>query len=270
MSFKAALIQMKVEGGAAAVNLSRAEAIIATAASDGAKLVLLPEAMDLGWTHPTSRELAQPIPQGSSCARLAQAAAKHGVYLCAGLTERDGNRVYNAAVLIDPAGNLLLKHRKLNELVIGHACYDQGDRLGVVHTPLGTIGVMICADGFAPGQMLTRSLAYMGADIILSPCAWAVPADHDNAREPYGDLWRNSYKPVAREFSLWILAASNVGPLDAGPWAGRRCIGCSRVIDDEGREVAQGPYGVDAETILYVDVMPRERPARGCGWVEQA
>ena len=94
----------------------------------------------------------------------------------------------------------------------------------------------------------------MGADLILSPCAWAVPADHDNRKEPYGQLWRDNYGPVARDFRLWIAGASNVGWITAGPWQGRKCIGCSLVVDPSGKPVLEGPYGPDAETILNVDI----------------
>jgi predicted amidohydrolase len=125
---------------------------------------------------------------------------------------------------------------------------------------------MICADGFATGQVVSRALALMGADVILSPSAWAVRADHDNTRNPYGQEWRDCYVPVAKEFGLWVVGVSNVGPLEAGPWEGRRCIGCSLVIGAGGREVVQGPYGEGAETILYVDVQPHRRTARGSGW----
>jgi predicted amidohydrolase len=266
--FTLALGQMLVEGGRADANLRRAEDRIGTAAAAGADVVLLPEVLDLGWTHPSARADAGPIPGGPACERLRAAARRHRAYVCAGLTERAGERVYNAAVLIDPGGDVLLVHRKLNELAIGHACYDQGDRLGVAHTPLGTLGVMICADAFADGQVLGRALGYMGADVILSPSAWAVPADHDNEAEPYGALWRENYRPVATAFQLWVAGASNVGRLTAGPWAGRLCIGCSLVIGPDGNEVLQGPYGPDADTILYADVEPRPRPARGDEWAD--
>jgi hypothetical protein len=106
----------------------------------------------------------------------------------------------------------------------------------------------------------------MGAQVILSPCAWAVAADHDNDREPYGGLWRGCYGPVAKDFHLWIAGVSNVGWLTAGPWEGRQCIGSSLVIGPTGEAVLQGPFGRDAETILYVDIDPPVRPARGCGW----
>ena len=60
--FKLALLQMRVEGGEAVRNLRRAEALIQAAAAGGAECVVLPEAMDLGWTHPLSRIRAEPIP----------------------------------------------------------------------------------------------------------------------------------------------------------------------------------------------------------------
>lgn len=257
---------MSVQGGAAEENLARAVERIQRAAAEGAQLVLLPEALDLGWTHPSAREFAQPIPEGECCQRLAAAARKHKIHVCAGLTERHGAQVFNAAVLLDSEGRLLLHHRKLNELEIGHACYDQGDRLGVAHTSLGTLGLMICADAFARDQVVSRTLGLMGAQVILSPCAWAVPADHDNTREPYGKLWRENYGPVARAFRLWIAGVSNVGPLEAGPWRGRRCIGCSLVVGPDGLDVLQGPYGDAADRLLVAEIRPAARPARGDGW----
>jgi predicted amidohydrolase len=218
--FSLAMVQMRVEGGCPEANLARAEVLVAEAARGGAQVVVLPEALTLGWTHPSAMTQAEPIPEGAGCRRLREAASRHQVYLCAGLVERSGERVYNAAVLIDPSGAVRQVHRKINELEIGHPYYSLGDRLQVVTTPLATFGLMICADAFARGQVLTRSLALMGADVILSPCAWAVPADHDNDRDPYGQLWRDSYGPVARDFRLWIAGVSNVGEIEAGPRPG--------------------------------------------------
>jgi predicted amidohydrolase len=102
----------------------------------------------------------------------------------------------------------------------------------------------------------------MGAEFIVSPCAWAVPADHDNIREPYGALWRDCYGRVAREFGIWIAGASNVGPVTAGAWAGRKCIGCSLIVGPDGEPVAQGPYGEDAEALLQVTMERRPRAPR--------
>lgn len=267
-SFTLALIQMKVVGGQKRENLARAQRLIAEAHARGADVALLPETLDLGWTDSASRREAEPVPGGWPCVQLAESAAREGLYVCAGVTEREGDRVYNTAVLFDRQGNLLCRHRKLNELDIGHPFYDQGDRLNVVPTELGALGLMICADGFAQDRVLSRALCYMGADVILSPCAWAVPGDHDNQRDPYGATWCNAYQPVARDYSVWIAGVSNVGAITGGPWAGQHCIGCSLVVGPDGGVVLQGPYGIDAETILYVEVNPVPRPARGCDWMK--
>ena len=264
--FKLAVIQMYVDPGNLSVNLHHAGQLIEEAAKNHAQVVLLPEVMDLGWTHPSARIYADSIPGGSTCRQICEFARKSRVYICCGIVEKDGHSIYNAAVIIDDQGKVLLKHRKLNELDIAHDLYDQGDRLGVCRTPWGTVGLMICADATAIDHVLTRSLCYMGADIILSPSSWAVPPDHDNSKDPYGSTWTEAYIPVAREFSVWIASASNVGPVTEGPWKNWICIGNSMVIGPHGKQQLVGPYGEHAEKILYVDVEPVPRPARGTGW----
>jgi predicted amidohydrolase len=258
---KLALIQMRVEPGAKADNLRRAALLVAEAASTGAKVAVLPEAMPVGWTDSSFEALADEVPHGETCAMLGRLAKVHAIYLCAGLVERAAGTIYNSAVLIGPDGRVCLHHRKIYELEIAHHCYAPGDRLGIADTSLGRIGVMICADAFAPGQVISRTLGFMGAGIILSPCAWAVPLEHDNAKEPYGRLWRDNYSPPARDFGMWIAGVSNVGPITSGPWTGRQCIGCSMLVGPDGEVALQGPYGENAETILCaeIELKPRRR-----------
>src|SRR4051812_23219630 len=115
-TFQLALAQMRVDGGAAEENLARAVRFIAAAQRAGAEVVLLPEALDVGWMHRAAREQAGEIPHGATCAALIAAAKEHNVYVCSGLTERAGAQLFNSAVLIGPRGDVLLHHRKLNEL----------------------------------------------------------------------------------------------------------------------------------------------------------
>lgn len=267
---KLALAQMRVVSGQPDENLRVAVENIAAAAKAGAAIVLLPEALDFGWCHSSAVVRAGAIPGGDTCLRLREAAKAHRVHVCAGLIERAGDVLFNSAVLISPAGEVLLHHRKINELALAHHLYACGDRLAVAHTPLGTIGLMICADGFAPNLAISRALGLMGAQLILSPCAWAVPPDHDNARGPYGRLWLDSYGPVAKEFGLWIAGASNVGRVGEGEWAGHRCIGCSLVMSPDGKPALRGPYGVDAAALLLVDVELNTQPTRGSGEITAA
>jgi len=262
MTFRLGMAQILVEGGQPDANLARAVERIGQAAAEGCRLVVLPECLDLGWTHPSARELAQPIP-GAYYERLAAAARRHRLYVAAGLVERAGDRRYNAAVLIGPDGRLLLRHRKINELDIALDLYAIGDRLGVVETELGTLGLTICADNFPTALAAGHVLARMGAQVILSPSAWAVDADHDNRVEPYGDLWRGAYRHLTTLYDLTVIGVSNVGWLTAGPWQGRKCIGCSLAMGPGGTILAEAPYGEAAEALVIVEVSPRPPVARG-------
>lgn len=264
--FKLALVQMTVAGGDRMANLRHAEEMIGKAAGQGAQFILLPEAMDLGWTDPSALSEAEPIPEGLTTSTLSRCARRYGVYICSGLIEQGKDRVYNSAILLDPEGEVILMHRKINELDIGHPYYALGDRLNVCKTAYGTVGLMICADASTGDEVIPRALAYMGADVILSPSSWAVPADHDNRETPYGNMWFQIYRHVARDFRVWIASCSNVGWMTGGPWNGWKGIGCSMVVAPGGEKILQAPYGVNADTLLYVEVRPETRPGQGTTW----
>src|SRR4029434_1573171 len=94
--FKLAMGQMLVEGGGRDENLRRAVRMVEDAAAQGCRIVVLPECLDAGWAHPEARQLAEPIP-GRHSDLLAGAARQAGIYVAAGLTERDGERIYTKA-----------------------------------------------------------------------------------------------------------------------------------------------------------------------------
>jgi predicted amidohydrolase len=246
--------QILVRTGGVAENLARARDAVARAKAERCAVVVLPECLDLGWTHPDAPRLAQPIPGPSSDA-LGAAAHANGVWVVAGLTERDGERTFNAAVLIDDGGRVRLKHRKINELDIAWHIYARGTGLEVADTPFGRVGIPICADNLTASTELGLALGRMGARLLLSPCAWAVTPDHDNTKEPYGrDLWDVAYRLFAEKQRIATVAVSNVGRMEAGPWQGRYCIGSSLAFGSDGTVLARLPYGVEAEAFRAIDV----------------
>lgn len=258
-AFRLGMAQILVEGGNPVANIERATVATCQAAKLGCDIIVLPECLDLGWTDPSARELAQTIP-GPHFDRLSAAAADAGIFVAAGLVERSGTRLFNAAVLIDRRGDLLLHHRKINELDIALDLYSIGDRLGVIETELGTLGLAICADNFSSSLAVGHVLARMGAQVILSPSAWAVDADHDNRREPYGKLWLDAYSELTRLYDVTVVGVSNIGSITGGPWKGRKCIGCSLAVATQG-VIGRGPY--DEAGITCVDIRPRPPVARG-------
>ncbi len=248
------MAQILVRTGAADENLARAEAAIGKAKALGCDVVVLPECLDLGWTNPDARRRAARIP-GPPCDRLADAARRHAIHVVAGLHERAGERLYNASVLLDDRGRLVLKHHKINELDIAWDLYARGDSLAVAQTRLGPVAIPICADNSPASIALGHAAGLMGARMILSPCAWAVKPDYDPQKEPYGwDVWDVSYPAIARKHQMTVIGVSSVGLMEAGPWKGRLCIGSSLAVGRHGNVLVRGPYGVDAEALLTADI----------------
>jgi predicted amidohydrolase len=266
MTYKIGMGQIRVEGGKPQENLRRAAEMIERAARQECALVVLPECLNLAWTWPDLSS-ALPIP-GEHSDFLCGAARSSGVYVAAGLVERTEEGCYNAAVIISPQGDIILKHRKINLLEIEKPFYGCGTSLSVARTRLGTIGLNVCADNFPDSLVFGHSLARMGAQLIVSPCAWAVDGDHDNFKEPYGDLWKGSYSELATLYDITIVGVSNVGQIAAGPWQGKKCIGCSLAVGPGGQVLAKAGYGEDAEELVVVSiaagdqrVRPSARPA---------
>jgi predicted amidohydrolase len=254
--------QMLVMGGDLQGNLMRAQTMIKEAAQCGCRVVVLPECLDAGWTDPSARELAQPIP-GPTAAILAAAAREHGIYVVAGLTERAGDRLYNSAVLIDSRGVLLHLHRKINELNVAQNLYSIGDRLGVVATPIGVVGLSICADNFTSSLAIGHTLCRMGAHFIFSPSCWVVEATHDQQQTPYGAAWRASHRQLAIYYGITMVSVSSVGHIGGGPWRKRKAIGCSLAIGPGGAPLGQAPYGEQAAGLVTVRVSAVERTVAG-------
>lgn len=256
------MIQMKVEFHEAQKNLLHADKLVAQAAAEGAQLCILPECMDLGWGTPQARQLAQPIP-GDISRRLCDIARKHGVWLVSGLTEREGDSICNAALLISDEGEILHKHRKINILTGVEDVYTVGDRIAVTDTPFGKIGISICADNSVQSLCIGHTLARMGAQMLLSPCAWAVRPDRDVVAEPYGNEWHVPYGELSGTYGIPVIGVSNVGEIPMGTWAGWKAIGNSIAYGADGKPLAVLPYGENAECVRIIDVEIR-KPAL-CG-----
>ncbi len=239
-SARVALGQILVESGRPDANIARALAAIDAAAIAGADVLVLPECLDFGWACDDARAGAEPIP-GPRAALLAARAGAAGIMVAAGLTERAGGVIYNAAILVERDGTIVGQHRKVNELDFARSLYATGRKLEVFETSIGRVGLAICADLLVPE--IGTALAAMGAQIILSPSAWAVSNDHDETIAPYGREWRNAFGNLARQYDAAVASASNVGRIEGGEWHGRPVIGRSLAVHDDGLIAQLAEYG---------------------------
>jgi predicted amidohydrolase len=179
------------------------EPFIGEAARQEADLVVLGETLTYVGLGKKYHEVAEPVP-GPSTDYFGTLAKKHNLYLVPGLLERDGQLVYNVAVLIGPDGKVIGKYRKV--------CLPRGEVDGgvspgsdypVFPTRFGTVGLMVCYDGFFPE--VARELTNRGAEVIAWP-VWGCNPLLARARacENHVYLASSTYEDISRN---WMLSA---------------------------------------------------------------
>ena len=250
--------QLLVEGGEPERNLKRAGKMLEDAAEKSCRLVLLPECLDFAWTHPSAKTEAQPIP-GPYSDILCKLAKTYNLYLCAGLTERSEDKVYNTAIFISPEGNILLKYRKINVLTVAQDIYSIGQTLSVVKTPFGVVGVNICSDNYIDSLDIGHTLARMGAQIILSPSSWTVDYSIVEGDILYGKKWLKPYQTLAVAHDLVVISATAVGVIVGGVYEGKKMVGCSLAVNKNGI-IAEGKYNEFTGQLVITDLtIPQPR-----------
>ncbi|WP_052553336.1 carbon-nitrogen hydrolase family protein [Enhygromyxa salina] len=102
-------------------------------------------------------------------ARFQELAARHKIWLLPGsMFEREGDTIYNTASVIDPAGNVVGRYRKMFPFYPYEQGVTGGNDFLVFDVPdVGRFGVSICYDMWIPET--SRTLAAMGAEVILHP-----------------------------------------------------------------------------------------------------
>jgi nitrilase len=164
-TIRAAAVQIAPDLENAAGTVDRVLAAIAEAASKGAKLVVFPETF-VPW-YPYFSFVRPPVLTGGEHVRLYEnavvvpgpvteavgsAARRHGVVVALGVNERDRGSLYNAQLIFDSSGALVLKRRKITPTFHERMIWGQGDGSGlqVVETSVGRIGALACWEHYNP------------------------------------------------------------------------------------------------------------------------
>ena len=255
------MAQLLVEGGEPDRNLERAAKLIRQAKAEKCDLVLLPETLDLAWTHPSAFTEAEPIP-GRFSDFFCRLAAELQIWLCLGLTEKHGGKRHNAAVLIDDKGQIIHLYHKINILEVEFPFYEPGKSVSVVETPFGNIGINICADNYIHSIHNAHMLARMGAQLILSPSSWTVDHFVTEEMDPYKDKWIKPLQEIARLYDIPFVSVTSVGYIVGGPYEGKKMIGCSLAVD-KGGIIAQGEFNEFAGDLKVAEITIKPQQWKG-------
>jgi len=106
---------------------------------------------------------------GATEARLCSLAERHGIWLIPGsMYEHKGGKIFNTTPVINPAGQVIARFRKMFPFRPYEAGVAAGTEFVVFDVPeAGRFGVSICYDMWFPET--TRQMAAMGAEVILHP-----------------------------------------------------------------------------------------------------
>ena len=205
----------------------------------GSDLLILPELWPCGYfAFERYAAAAQPL-DGPVVESLARKARELGAFIHTGsMVEREGDRLFNTSLLIDAAGQVLARYRKIHPFGYHsdeRRLVEEGDEVVSAATPWGCAGLAICYDLRFPE--LFRRLVDQGAEVFLVASAW--PAERL-------ETWRLLCRTRALENQA-LLIATNA----AGTSGGVALAGHSMIVDPWGRVLAEAN---DAETILTAEV----------------
>ncbi len=240
-SVRIAGVQMDVEFAAPQKNLERMTSFLAQTVSAGAALTIFPECALTGYCFDSleeARKCAQPL-DGRAVSAMSNCCAELGTHVVFGMLEADGDKVFNACVLIGPNG-LVGRYRKahLPSLGVDRFTTPGDEPFAIVEAAGLRIGMNICYDYSFPEA--SRVLMLAGADLIVLPTNW-----------PEGSRKGATYLINARahENHLYYLAVDRVGKE-----RGFEFIGLSKCCDPTGDTIAEAAH--DEEAIIYALVDP--------------
>lgn len=140
------------------------------------ELLVFPELCNSGYNFTDSRQAratAETVRDSAFLKHLQRICHQSGCHIVTGFNERDGDALYNTAVLLGPDG-LVGKYRKLH-LFLNEKDHFQPGNLGLPVFDLGCcrLGMLICFDWIFPEAW--RVLALRGADVICHPSNLILP-----------------------------------------------------------------------------------------------
>lgn len=209
-----------VSGATVDSNLARMSAILDKAGAQKPDLILLSETYVNWAVRAPLAETAQSIP-GPATELLARKARQYRSWIAASLNEREGQHIYNTAVLLDREGRIAGKYRKTHlPLEEAERGVTPGNDYTVVNTDFGRVGLMVCWDAWFPE--VARILRLKGAEIVLLPLAGDGDARH----------WDVISRARAMDNGVYLISSATVAKSP------------SRIIDPSGEVLAETMDGI--------------------------
>lgn len=237
-----ACIQM-ASGPNIGANLFEAERLIAHAAAQGARLVVLPENFAIMGLHETDKvEAREAAGTGAIQEFLAQQAERHGIWLVGGtvpLVADSERKIRAACLLYNDHGECVARYDKMHlfdvHLLDTEEQYNEsetieaGNRVVVVDSPFGRLGLAVCYDLRFPE--LFRNMLDAGMELVAVPAAFTAITGKAH--------WETLVRARALENLCHVVAAAQGGYHING----RETHGDAMIVDPWGTVLDRLPRG---------------------------
>lgn len=212
-----------------------------------ADVVVLPELIVHGYVADwrALAPLAEPV-DGPTCRAWHALARESGGYVVGGFCERDGEALYNSAIVVGPDG-LVLHYRKVHLFAEENVAFRPGD-LGfpVAATRFGAVGLCVCYDlRFIEA---VRIMALRGADVVCVPTAW-LPGYDEERWDADGMCPQGRGAVLQANLNQVFIACSS----QAGLAGDNDFLGASVLADPYGK-LALGPLPGDRHELAIAEV----------------
>lgn len=237
-AFKVAAIQM-VSSDVLEQNLERVESLLCEAVSKGARMVVLPENFALMPRHSAQLlAITETLGEGLIQGFLANLAEKYQCWIVAGslpICSPLNHKAYAACLVYNDTGQQVAHYYKMHLFDVDVAdetgryresdTFEAGQKVVVVDTPFGVLGLSICYDLRFPE--LYRQLLDSGADFFVVPSAFTALTGRAH--------WAILCKTRALENTAYLIAANQGGTHING----RSTYGHSMIVDPWGEVLSE-------------------------------
>ena len=173
---KIAAAQISCAPGEIGANLRKIREFTSRAKNAGAELIIFPEMSDTGYSMPIIRKAATDWNQGA-VPRLEEIAREFSVAMICGVSEREGDRIYNSQVFFDAAGNMIAKYRKTHLVtapqVDERSVFTPGDSFVSCQVGNYVFGLTICYDLRFP-EVCRKLAVEQHVNVFLNSSAWPI------------------------------------------------------------------------------------------------
>lgn len=228
---KVAAAQISCALGDFDANLRKIRDFASRAKKSGADLVVFPEMSDTGYSMPVIQKHARSWKEGA-VVDLQKIAKENSIAIGAGISDREGDSIFNAQVLINAKGEVLAKYRKTHLVTAApldeRICLSSGNEFVTTKIDNFQVGLSICYDLRFPEMARTLAVKH-GANVIVNSSAWpVVRAEH----------LRILALARAVENQSYFIIANRVGTDDEVTFCGG-----SLIVDPAGKILAAGSAG---------------------------